>query len=155
MGVMEPSTGYARPRQARIYYQVLGEGPVDLVVNTGSWGSIDVEWDDPAIRLFYQQLARFSRVIQFDRRGSGASDPIALDALPPWESFAEELECVMDEVGSERAAVLGVADGGPASMLFAANQPDRVSALILFTTIARILADDDYSFGVPVGEAEK
>ena len=152
---MEPSTGYARLGDARIYYQVLGEGPVDLVVNTGSWGSIDVEWDDPAIRLFYRQLASFSRVIQFDRRGSGASDPIALDALPPWESFVEELECVMDEVGSERAAVLGVADGGPASMLFAANQPDRVSALILFTTFARYLADDDYPFGVPVGEAEK
>ena len=151
---MEPSTGYARLGGQRIYYQVLGDGPVDLIVNTGAWGSIDVEWEDPETRLFYQKIARFSRVIQFDRRGSGASDPIPLDALPPWESFIEELECVMDEVGSERAAVLGAADGGPASMLFAANQPDRVSALIIWCTFARLLADDDYPFGVPVAEAE-
>ncbi|MEE9534722.1 MAG: adenylate/guanylate cyclase domain-containing protein [Acidimicrobiia bacterium] len=152
---MEPFTGYARLKGERIYYQVLGDGPIDLVVNTGSWGSIDVEWDDPATRLFYQNVARFTRVIQFDRRGSGASDPIPLDALPPWESFVDELESVMDEVGSERAAVLGGIDGGPVSMLFAASQPGRVSALILLTTMARFLADDDYPFGVPPAEAEE
>ena len=152
---MEPATGYARLGDERIYYQVLGNGPIDLIINTGSWGSIDVEWDDPAVRLFYQQLARFSRVIQFDRRGSGASDPIPLNALPPWESFVEELGCVMDEVGSTRAAVLGAGDGGPVSMLFAANQPDRVSALIMYTTAARLLADEDYPFGVAPTEAEE
>jgi class 3 adenylate cyclase len=152
---MEPSTGYARLGGQRIYYQVLGDGPIDLIVNTGAWGSIDVEWEDPEIRLFYQKAARFSRVIQFDRRGSGASDPIPLDALPPWESFVEELECVIDEVGSERAALLGGADGGPVSMLFAANRPERVSALILSSTFARLLADDDYPFGIPIEEADE
>ena len=152
---MEPTTDYARLGDERIYDQVLGEGPIDLIINTGAWGSIDVEWDDPGIRLFHQKLARFSRVIQFDRRGSGASDPIPLDALLPWESFVEELECVMDEVGSARAALLGGAlDRGPVSMLFAANQPERVSALIIFTTVARLLADDDYPFGVSEDEAE-
>ena len=152
---MEPVTGYARLGTTRIYYQVLGDGPIDLIINTGGWGSIDLEWDDPGIRLFYRGLARFSRVIQFDGRGSGASDPIPLDAPPPWESFVEELEGVMDEVGSERAAVLGISDGGPVSMLFAANHPDRVRALIVASTFARLLADDDYPFGFPVGEAEE
>ncbi len=152
---MQPRTGYARLGGERIYYQVIGEGPVDLIINTGSWGSIDVEWDDPGTRLFYQNLARFSRVIQFDRRGSGASDPVPLDALPPWESFVEELECVMDEVGSERAALVGAGDGGPVSMLYAANQPQRVSSLIILNSYARLLADDNYPFGVPVDEAEE
>ncbi len=151
---MEPSTGYARLGDDRIYYQVLGDGPIDLIINTGGWGSIDVEWDDPAIRLFHRRLAGFTRVIQFDGRGSGASDSIPVDALPPWESFVEELERVMDEVGSERAAIFGIADGGPVSMLFAATRPDRVSALIVGNTFARLLADDDYPFGFPVGEAE-
>ena len=122
---------------------------MDLIVNTGSWGSIDVEWDDPEIRLFYPHLARFSRVIQFDRRGSGASDPVPLDALPPWESFVEELECVMNEVGSERAALIGAGDGGPVSMLYAANRPQRVSSLIILNSYARLLADHDYPIGVP------
>ncbi len=152
---MEPVTGYARLGGDRIYYQTLGEGPPDLVVNTGSWGSIDVEWEDPEVRLFYQKAARFCRIILFDRRGSGASDPIPLDALPPWESFGEELECVMDEVGSEKATILGGADGGPVSMLFAANRPDRVNSLIVYSTYARLLADDDYPYGVPADQAEE
>ena len=152
---MEPNTAYARLGGERIYFQVLGDGPVDLIINSGSWGSIDVEWDDPGTRLFYQNLARFSRVIRFDRRGSGASDPLPLDVLPPWESFVEELECVMDEVGSERAALVGAGDGGPVSMLYAANQPQRVSSLIILNSYARLLADDNYPFGVPVDEAEE
>ena len=151
---MEPSTGYARLGDDRIYYQVLGDGPIDLIINTGGWGSIDVEWDDPAIRLFHRRLAGFTRVIKFDGRGSGASDSIPVDALPPWESFVEELDRVMDDVGSERAAIFGIADGGPVSMLFAASRPDRVSALIVGNTFARLLAGDDYPFGFPVGEAE-
>ena len=103
---MDPSTGYARLGNDRIYYQVLGDGPIDLIINTGAWGSIDVEWEAPGIRLFYRRLASFCRVIQFDRRGSGASDPIPLGALPPWESFVEELERVMDEEESLRPALV-------------------------------------------------
>jgi class 3 adenylate cyclase len=151
---MEPVTGYARLGDQRIYYQTIGEGPPDLIINTGAWGSIDVEWEDPEIRLFYQGTARFGRTIRFDRRGSGASDPIPLDALPPWESFMDELECVMNHVGSRRATVLGIADGGPASMLFAANRPDLVDSLVLYNTYSRLVSDDDYSYGVPQEEVE-
>jgi class 3 adenylate cyclase/esterase/lipase len=146
---MEPVTGYARLGDQRIYYQTIGEGPPDLIINTGAWGSIDIEWEDPEIRLFFQKTALFGRTIRFDRRGSGASDPIPLGSLPPWESFMDELECVMDHVGSKRATVLGIADGGPASMLLAANRPDLVDSLVPYCTYARLVSDDAYPYGVP------
>ena len=146
---MEPVTGYARLGDQRIYYMTIGEGPPDIVVNTGSWGSVDAEWEDPGIRLFYRKAAEHVRAVLFDRRGTGASDPVSLEALPPWESFVEEVECVMDSVGSEKAVILGSGDGGPTSMLFAANKPDRVDSLLLYCTYARQLAADDYSFGFP------
>lgn len=152
---MEPVTGYARLGDQRIYYMTFGEGPPDLVVNTGAWGSIDNEWEDPGTRLFYRKAAQSARVILFDRRGSGASDPLPLDALPPWESFVEELECVMDTVGAEKVTLLGGADGGPVSLLFAANRPDRVNSLILYCTYARMLEDDDYPYGITREEAEE
>lgn len=151
---MEPVTGYARLGDQRIYYMTIGEGPPDVVVNTGFWGSIDVEWDDPGIRLFYEKATRMGRIILFDRRGSGASDPLPLDALPPWESFVEEVECVMDTVGSERAAMMGGGDGGPTTLLFAANRPERVQALILYCAYARFAAADDYPEGFTPDEVE-
>src|SRR5436190_13037872 len=98
---MERVTGYARLGTQRVAYEVVGEGPVDLVLTPGSWGAFDADWEDPAAELFFRRLASFSRVIRFDRRGTVASDPLALDALPPWESFVEALEAVMDEVGSK------------------------------------------------------
>ena len=99
--------------------------------------------------MFFERLGSFARVIRFDRRGSGASDPLHSDALPAWESFAEDIACVMDEVGSEKAFVWGDGEAGPLSLLFAASHPDRVSGLILFFTSARFLADSDYEFGMP------
>lgn len=146
---MEPVAGYARLGDERIYYMTIGEGPPDVVINTGSWGSVDTEWEDPGIRLFYGKAAAYGRTILFDRRGTGASDPVPLNALPPWESFVEEVECVMDSVGIEKASILGSADGGPTSMLFAANKPDRVDSLILYCTYSRQLADADYPIGYP------
>ena len=151
---MEPVTGYARLGDQNIYYMTIGESPPDLVVNAGFWGSIDIEWEDPGIRLFYQKAARLGRTIVFDRRGSGASDPLPLDALPPWESFVEELECVMDTVGSEKATLLGGGDGGPTTLLFAANQPERVQSLVLHCAYARLSAAEDYPIGYPPEAAE-
>jgi len=145
---MEPTTGYAQTGDDRVAYQIIGDGPVDIVLTTGIWGSFDVEWEDPGTRLFYQQMASYARVIRFDRRGSGASDPIPLDALPPWESYADEIESVMDAVGSEQAAIVVAATAGPAGLLFAATRPERVKALILYQTSVRILKDDDYPIGL-------
>jgi pimeloyl-ACP methyl ester carboxylesterase len=86
---VQPETKYARLGRDRIAYQVLGQGPPDLVMTTGSFGHVDMAWEDPGIALFLRTLASFSRLVMFDRRGTGASDPLPLDSLPPWETYAE------------------------------------------------------------------
>jgi pimeloyl-ACP methyl ester carboxylesterase len=101
---VEPSTGYAQIGDQRVAYSVLGDGPIDIIFTFGFWGSFDVEWGDPGRRLFYEQLASFARVIRYDQRGSGASDPIALDALPPWESFVKDL-VIGSDIGFEDRGV--------------------------------------------------
>lgn len=145
---MEPVTGYALLGDQRIAYQVIGDGPLDIVFTAGFFGSFDVEWEEPAHRLFLQHMASYARVIRFDQRGTGASDPIPLDALPPWEALAEEIEVVMNAVGSERAAILAGGPAPPAALLLAATRPERVRALVLFMAAVRYLEDDDYPIGM-------
>jgi pimeloyl-ACP methyl ester carboxylesterase len=99
----------------------------------GSFGHVDIVWEDPVAALFLRTLASFSQVIRFDRRGTGASDPVPLEQLPPWESYAEDLDVVLDQVGAERTAVMAAYDAGPMAMFFAATRPQRTSALILAT----------------------
>lgn len=151
---MEPDTWYARVDAEQVAYQIVGDGPPDLVISAGTYGSIDLDWDDPMVASMYRRMAAFSRVIRFDRRGSGASDPLPLDALPSWESYIDEVVAVMDAAGSEQAAIMGIFDAGPMAMLFAATRPDRSVALILANTSARILASDDYPLGAPSSVAE-
>jgi class 3 adenylate cyclase len=145
---------YARLAGDRIAYQVLGEGPPDLVVAPSSFGHIDVNWEDPGIALFLRSLASFSRVILFNRRGTGPSDPPPPDLLPPWESYAEELAVVLDEVGAQRVALLAEFDAGPMALFFAGTRPERTSALILSHATAKWVASDDYPIGIPVDVAE-
>lgn len=152
--VMQPPTRYAWLRRDRIAYQVLGEGPVDLVFTPGSFGNIDMVWEDPAAALFLRRLASFSRLIRFDRRGTSASDPLPLDALPPWESYADEVTAVLDEIGSDRAAVMALLDAGPMAMFFAATYPERTTALILANTTARWVATESHAAGIPRELAE-
>ena len=144
---MEPTSGYAALGDQRIAYQVLGDGPVDIVFTMGFISSIDVEWEEPLVRLYFQQMARYSRVIRFDRRGTGASDQISLNALPPWESFGDEIEAVMDAVGSDEAVLLAAGPAGPLGVYFAATRPERVKALILYHVGVRYLKADDYPVG--------
>jgi class 3 adenylate cyclase len=153
--MVQPETKYAWLGDDRIAYQVLGQGPPDLVITRGGWGHLDMVWEDPGFTLFLRSLASFSRLILFDRRGMGASDPLPPDSLPPWESYAEELVAVLDAVGSEQAAILAELDGGPLALFFAGTRPDRTSALILANTAAKFVAADDYPIGIPaeVGEA--
>jgi pimeloyl-ACP methyl ester carboxylesterase len=92
---VEPETQYAGVDKERVAYKIVGDGPPDLVISAGTYGSIDLDWDDPMVASTYRRMARFSRVIRFDRRGSGASDPLPLDALPSWESFIDEIVAVM------------------------------------------------------------
>jgi class 3 adenylate cyclase/pimeloyl-ACP methyl ester carboxylesterase len=145
---MDRTTGFARLGRDRIAYEVVGGGPTDLVLTAGSFGAFDTDWEDPLAELFLRRLASFVRLIRFDRRGTGGSDPLPLDALPPWESFVEEVECVMHDVGSEHAAIMTAYDAGPMGMLFAATKPERTAALILVNTGARYVAADDYPIGI-------
>jgi class 3 adenylate cyclase len=151
---VQPETRYTLLRGDRIAYQILGQGPPDLVMSRASFGHVDIAWEDPGITLFLRTLASFSRLILFDRRGAGASDPLPPDPLPTWESHAEELAVVLDEVGSERAAILAEADAGPTALFFASSRPERTSALILVHTTAKYLAADDYPIGMPPDIAE-
>jgi len=152
--VQPVETKYAWLGRDRIAYQVLGEGPPDLVVSFGSFGHIDLAWEDPGIALFFRTLASFSRLILFDRRGTGASDPVLLDALPPWEGYAEELDAVLDQVASERVAIMAHVDAGAMAMLFAATRPERTSALVLVNCSAKWAAADDYPIGIPLEVAQ-
>lgn len=147
--MMEPVTGYALLNGQQIAYQTIGDGPVDIVMAPSWFSAFDLEWQEPLIRQWLEDLGSFARVIRFDRRGSGASDPLANDALPPWEAFADDIRCVMDAVGSESAFLYGDGDAGPLSVLFTATHPALVRGLILFHTTARFLADADYEMGMP------
>jgi pimeloyl-ACP methyl ester carboxylesterase len=128
-----PQSRYTSLGEADIAYQVLGEGPLDLVYANGLTEHIDLQWDHPLMARYLERLASVSRLILFDRRGAGASDPVPLDALPTWEEWTEDLRAVLDAVGSERAAIYAELDAGPVGMIFAATHPERTSALVLAT----------------------
>jgi class 3 adenylate cyclase len=149
-----PETKYARLGGDRIAYQVVGDGPPDLVLTLNSFGHVDVGWEEPGYALFLRTLASFSRVILFDRRGTGASDPLPLGSLPPWESYGVDLAAVLDEVGSEQAAIMAQLDASPMAIFFAGTRPERTSALILANASAKYTAADDYPIGVPPDVAE-
>src|ERR1051325_374719 len=146
---VRPDTRFARLGQDRVAYYAVGDGPVDVVVTPGLFGAMDVEWDEPEFGAFFRTWASFCRYIRFDRRGTGASDPVSVDALPPWESSVEEMLAVMDDAGSERAVVVGGAGAGPPAMLAAATRPDRILGLILYQASARYMVADDYPIGLP------
>jgi class 3 adenylate cyclase len=151
---MQLETRYARLGRDRIAYQTLGEGPLVLVNAPGSFSHADVVFEDPAAVLYYRRLASFAKVIHFDRRGTGGSDPAPSDARSPWERYAEELTAVLDAAGVERAAILAMFDVGPMAIWFGAAAPQRTAALILANTSARHLAADDYPIGIPPQVAE-
>jgi class 3 adenylate cyclase/pimeloyl-ACP methyl ester carboxylesterase len=152
---METTTGFARVGGARIAYQVTGSGPVDLVSTPGSFVSFDVTAEDPKGDLYYRRMATFSRLIRFDRRGAGSSDPVSLDSLPHLEAFADETLGVMDAVGSEQAVLMAGYDAGPMAIVLAATRPDRISALILAGTTARFLRAEDYPIGLDPDAADQ
>jgi len=115
-----PETRYARSGDINIAYQVLGEGAFDVVYIPGAVSHVDLIWDDPARASYFERLASFCRLIIFDKRGTGASDPIVVGDL---ETRIDDVRTVMDAAGSRRAAVIGVSEGGPMSVLFAATHP--------------------------------
>ena len=129
-----PETRYTDSGGLNIGYQVIGDGPLDLVFVPGLLSQIDLIWTLPAPARFFERLASFARIILYDKRGQGVSDP--LDGVLTLEQDMEDLLAVLDAAGSDRAALLGYSEGGPMSALCAATHPGRVSALILCGTFA-------------------
>jgi class 3 adenylate cyclase len=143
-----PETRYARSGDVHVAYQVFGEGDLDVVVVTGFVSHVELVWEhEPAARLL-EGLASFARVMTFDRRGSGLSDPVP--EAPTLEERMDDVRAVMDAAGSERAALLGLSEGVPMSILFAATYPQRVQALVCSGGMARSTAADDYPWAAPV-----
>ena len=143
-----PDTRYAKTEDGvHIAYQVVGDGPFDLVAIPGFVSHVELAWEDPGLAECLRGLASFSRLIVFDRRGLGLSDPI--QGAPTLEDRMQDLRAVMDAAGSQRAALFGLSEGGPMSMLFAATHPDRVLALVLYGTFARMTQTEDYPWGYP------
>jgi class 3 adenylate cyclase len=141
---VRPTTRYAKSGEYSIAYQVVGDAALDLVVVPGFVSHLEHAWENPAYASFLERLASFSRLILFDKRGTGLSDRVPLKELPDLEERMDDVRAVMEAVGSKRAALMGVSEGGPMSILFATTHPDRVSALILYGTYARRVRDVDY-----------
>ena len=144
---VEPETRYARSSGVNIAYQVVGEGPFDLVFVPGSVSHTELAWQVPAMAAFYRRLASFSRLIVFDKRGTGMSDRVS--GAPTIETRMDDVRAVMDAVGTERAAVLGLSEGAPMSAVFAATYPERTWALVLCGAVVRTLWAPDFRWGVP------
>jgi pimeloyl-ACP methyl ester carboxylesterase len=139
-----PETRYARSGDLNIAYQVVGDGPLDLVYVPGWISNVELNWDEPSHAHVLQRLAHFSRLILFDKRGTGLSDPVPLDRLPPLEERMDDVRAVLDAVASEQTAVFGFSEGGLMSVLFAATYPERVTALALYGTFAKRIWSEDY-----------
>jgi class 3 adenylate cyclase len=147
-----PETRYAKSGDLSIAYQVVGDGPLDVVFIPGFVSHVELGWEILPFRQIFQRLAEFSRLIVFDKRGTGLSD--RTERIPTLEERMDDVRAVMDAAGSERAALIGVSEGGPMSLLFAATYPQRVTALVLWASFARSLRSDDYPIGTRLDVAE-
>jgi class 3 adenylate cyclase len=135
-----PKTYYAKSGELHLAYQVVGDGPVDLVVVSGTPSHVERQWEHPAVAHLYQRLGAFSRLILFDKRGSGLSDSAGMQ--PTLEDRMDDVRAVMDAAGSGRAVIFGQSEGSPMSLLFAASHPDRTDLLILYGSIVRWVGTD-------------
>jgi pimeloyl-ACP methyl ester carboxylesterase len=142
-----PETRYAKAGDVHIAYQVWGDGPIDIVLATEFWHSIEVQWDQPELAAFLERMGSFARLISFDQRGSGVSDPVSLQEVTSLELWMDDIDVVMNEVRSESAVFYGIGGGGTMAMLYAATYPQRVSGLVLVNSFARLMRGPDYPWG--------
>jgi pimeloyl-ACP methyl ester carboxylesterase len=140
-----PQIHYAKSGDVNIAYQVFGQGAIDLVIVPGWVSNIEIFWEEPAFARFLKRLASFSRVILFDKRGTGLSDRVS--DMPDLETRMDDVRAVLDAVRSERAALFGYSEGGVMCALFAATYPQRTSALIMHGAYARLTWQPDYPWG--------
>ena len=139
-----PETRYAQNGEVNIAYQVIGNGPVDVVFVMGWVSHLEYFWKHHLFASFLERLSSFSRLILFDKRGTGLSDRVPIEHLPTLEQRMEDVHAVMDAVGSKRAVLVGVSEGGPMCSLFAATYPERTAGLVMIGTYAKRIRDDDY-----------
>jgi pimeloyl-ACP methyl ester carboxylesterase len=140
-----PDTRYAKSGDLHVAYQVMGSGPLDVVLIPGFISHLDVHLEEPRIARFFERLSSFCRLIRFDKRGTGLSDRVG--AIPTLEERMDDVRAVMETVGSERAALLGYSEGGPMSILFAATYPHRTAGLVLYAAMARTAWAADNPWG--------
>jgi class 3 adenylate cyclase len=152
---MTPDTQYARLGDLHLAYQVLGKGPRDILLLDQWFSHMEAQWDVQPLAEFRERLASFGRLIMFDKRGSGLSDPIPTSALPTVEEWMDDIPAVLDAVGSENAVVITNLGGGILATTFAAAHPERVSSLILVDCFARFLVAPDFPIGAPQEELER
>jgi pimeloyl-ACP methyl ester carboxylesterase len=130
-----PATRYAKSGNVHVAYQAFGEGPIGFIFFPGFVSNIEVYWEEPSFAQWLRKLGRFSRVIMFDKRGTGLSD--RLERLPTMDERMDDVRAVMDAAESKRAAVFGLSEGGSLATLFAAHYPERCQALVLWGAFAR------------------
>lgn len=146
--VYKPETQYVQNGDVNIAYQTVGTGDLDIVFVMGWVSHLEYFWEEPHFAEFLNRLASFSRLILFDKRGTGLSDRVPIKDLPTLEQRMDDVRCVMDAVGSSRAALVGVSEGGPMCSLFAATYPEKTAALVMIGTYAKRIKDVDYPWGV-------
>jgi pimeloyl-ACP methyl ester carboxylesterase len=144
---VQPETRYAKSGDVNIAYQVVGEGPIDLLYVPGWVSHVEESWEEPSLASFLSRLASFSRLILFDKRGTGLSDRVPEHELPTLEQRMDDVRAVLEAAGSERAALFGYSEGGPMCTLFAATYPERTQSLVLYGSFAKRLAAPDYPWG--------
>ena len=149
-----PTTRYARSGEISIAYQVVGDKAFDLIWVPGWISNVEESWEVPEYAHFLRRLASFSRLILFDKRGTGLSDRVSNDRLPTLEQRMDDVRVVLDAIGSERSAVFGASEGGNLSILFAAAHPERVHALVLQAVYAKRLWSADYPWAPTLEQRE-
>ena len=150
---MQRQTRYAKSGRVSVAYQVVGDGAVDLILVPGFVSHLEVAWEEPRLAHFLGRLASFARLIVFDKRGSGMSDPV--DRPPSMDERMDDIRAVMDATGSERGTLFGISEGGTLSLLFAHAHPDRAKALVLYGSWARRLAGPGYPYGPSADQLEE
>jgi len=152
--VDRPETRYTKSGDVNIAYQVVGEGPFDLIWVPGWISNVEESWEVPEYAHFLRRLASFSRLILFDKRGTGLSDRVSNESLPTLEQRMDDVRAVLEAAGSDRAAVFGASEGGNMSVLFTATYPERVRALVLAGIYAKRLWSPDYPWAPTPAQRE-
>lgn len=147
-----PRTEYAKSGRVSIAYQVVGEGPVDLVLVPGFVSHVEVAWEQPRLAHLLSRLASFSRLIVFDKRGTGMSDPVG--DPPSMDERMDDIRAVMDAVGTPQGAMFGISEGGTLSLLFARAHPERCQSVVLYGSWARRLRGPGYPYGPTAPELD-